>query len=118
MRVHTQERSSTCTAPMWSVTTTNQWYNDAAEADSQTDLQAQLLAALRANTGRLADTTGLVRRTLLLERAEICEELDRIVVPPLPYASCKVAAVYRQEAGTLNSSTHSDLHDGEGEKAG
>ncbi|MGH3946300.1 MAG: hypothetical protein ACRDSI_14825 [Pseudonocardiaceae bacterium] len=99
------------------MTTTNQWHNDAAEADSQTDLQAQLRAALRANTGHLTDTTGLVRRTLLLERAQICEELARIAVPTSTHTYRKVAAVYRQEADTLNSSTHSDLHDGEGEKA-
>jgi hypothetical protein len=116
MRLHTQQRSSTCTAPMSAVTTTNQWHTDAAEADSQADLEAQLRAALRANTGHLNDTTGLVRRTLLLERAEICEELARIAVPTFAHYR-KVAAVYLQEADTLSSSAYSDLHDGEGEKA-
>lgn len=115
MRLHTQERSSTSTAPMSAVITTNQWHNDAAEADSQTDLRAQLLAALRANADHLANTTGLVRRTLLLERAEICEELATVRT----FAHYrKVATVHRQEADTLNSSTNGDLHDGEGEKAG
>jgi hypothetical protein len=94
----------------------NQWLNDAAEACSQTDLRGELRAALRANTGCLAEATGLVRRTLLLERAQICEELAWIDVPTFRHYR-KVAAVYRQEADTLNSSTHSDLHDGEGEKS-
>lgn len=116
MSLHAREGSSTCTVPLSVVIPINQWHNDAAEACSQTDLLAELRAALRANTGRLAEATGLVRRDLLLDRAEICEEFARIDVRTFAHYR-RVAAVYRQEADALNSSTHSDLHDGEGETA-
>jgi hypothetical protein len=109
MRLHTRKRTSTCTVPMSAVTTTNKWHNDAAEVDFRTD---QLWAALCDNTGDVTGTTGLVRQTLLLKRAEICEELARIAGSAFAHYR-KLAEVYRQEADTLNSSTHSDLHDGE-----
>lgn len=118
MRLHTTEGSSKRTiATSPAVTNTSQWHNGTADSDSETDPQAQLLAALAANAKRLTGTTGLTRQTQLLDRARLWEDLAQIATPALTQVYRKVALVCRQEADTLGTSTHSDLHDGWGEKA-
>lgn len=118
MRLHTREGSSKQAIPTSpAVTNTNQWHRGTADADSETDPQAQLLAALTVNARRLAGTTGLTRQTQLLDRAQLWEKLAQIVTPTLTQAYRKVALVCRQEADILGTSAHSDLHDGWGEEA-
>lgn len=118
MTLLARERSSRCTtAGTPTVTTTHQRQGDTADVGSEADPQAQLRAALAANTRRLTGTTGTARQTLLLNRAQLWEELAQTVTPPCAQAYRKTASVCRQEAGTLNTSACSDLHDGWGEKA-
>lgn len=89
------------------------------DTGSETDPQAQLLAALAANARRMTCTTGSARRTQLLDRAQLWEELAQNATLTCTQAQVyrNVASVCRQEAETLNNSAHSDLHDGRGEKA-
>ena len=87
------------------------------DTGSETDPQAQLLAALATNARRMTGTTGSARRTQLLDRAQLWEELAQNPNCTQAQVYRNVASVCRQEAETLNNSAHSDLHDGWGEKA-
>ncbi len=89
------------------------------DTGSETNPKAQLLAALVANARRMTGTTGSARRTHLLDRAQLWEELAQNPTLTCTQAQVyrNVASVCRQEAETLNNSAHSDLHDGRGEKA-
>lgn len=84
----------------------------ARRVEDVSDPQIRLLAALRANTRSLTDTTGLARRTLLLDRSQLWEELAQTSTAALAQTYRNVASVCRQEADTLNTSAHSDLHGG------
>lgn len=104
MTLHTREGSSQrTTAATSALTTTNPWHSDTAAPSSETDPRAQLRALLSANTRNLTGTTGLARRTLLLDRAQIWEGLAD--TPPATWTSAQtyrnVASVCRQEADTL-----------------
>ena len=120
MTLHTREGSpKNTTAATPAVTTTNQRHSDTTDNGFKTDPQAQLLAALAANAKRMTGTTGSARRTQLLDRAQLWEELAQNATLTCTQAQVyrNVASVCRQEADTLNISIHSDLHGRWSEKA-
>jgi len=94
------------------MTSTNQQRSNTTDPDSELDHRAQLRRKLAANTRHLDGTTGIVRRTLLLDRAQLCEELARLARISTPHFT-KLASVYRQEADTLNTSASNDPDDRE-----
>ena len=66
------------------------------------DLLAMHLTALAINALALTDTTEATRRDLLLDRAQLWEQLARYATPACSQAYRAVAAVCRQEAHLLN----------------
>lgn len=112
MSLHRREGSSrraTTYAP--AVTTTGQRHSDTANASSETDPQAQPLAALAASARRLTGTTGLARQIQLRERAQLWERLAQFATPTCAQAYRNAASVCHQEADTLNTSARGDLHE-------
>ncbi len=83
-------------------------HGDTADASSEADPQAQVLAALAANTRRLTGTTGAARQAELINRAQLWEQLAEIVTLPYPQSYRNTASVCRQEADTLNTSVRSE----------
>jgi hypothetical protein len=71
-------------------------------ASAAADLPAAHLTALADNALALAHTTGLTRRDLLLDRAQLWEQLARCSTPSCAQAYRAVAGVCRQEAHLLN----------------
>lgn len=70
-------------------------------AGAAADLHVHL-RALADNALVLAHTTGLTRRDLLLDRAQLWEQLASCATPACAQAYRAVAAVCRQEAQLLN----------------
>ncbi|MDQ3765672.1 MAG: hypothetical protein M3460_30980 [Actinomycetota bacterium] len=83
--------------------TTDQHPPDTTTADAAADLHAEHLAALANNALALTHTTGLTRRDLLLDRAQLWEQLASSATPACAQAYRAVAAVCRQEAHLLNN---------------
>ena len=67
-------------------------------AGAGADLHAVHLTALADNALALAHTTGLARRDLLLDRAQLWEQLASCSTPACAQAYRAVAGVCRQEA--------------------
>jgi hypothetical protein len=82
--------------------TTDQHLPQATIADATADLHAKHLTALADNALALTQTTGATRRDLLLERAQLWEQLASCATPACAQAYRAVAAVCRQEAHLLN----------------
>src|SRR4051812_17801745 len=70
-------------------------------ADAAADLHAVHLTALADNALALAQTTGLTRHDLLLDRAQLWEQLASCSTPACAQAYRAVGAVCRQEAHLL-----------------
>jgi hypothetical protein len=71
-------------------------------AGAAADLHAVHLTALADNALALAQATGLPRRDLLLDRAQLWEQLASSSTPACAQAYRAVAGVCRQEAHLLN----------------
>jgi hypothetical protein len=70
-------------------------------AGGDADLDAVHLTALADNALALAHTSGLTRRDLLLDRAQLWEQLASCSTPACAQAYRAVAGVCRQEAHLL-----------------
>jgi hypothetical protein len=83
------------------VMTTDQHFLETAVAGAAADLSAVPLVALVDNALSLSDTTGLTRRNLLLDRAQVWEQLATCATPACAQAYRAVAVVCREEAHLL-----------------
>jgi hypothetical protein len=70
-------------------------------AGAGADLHARYLTTLADNALALAHTSGLTRRDLLLDRAQLWEQLASCSTPACAQAYRAVAGVCRQEARLL-----------------
>jgi hypothetical protein len=83
--------------------TTDQHSSDTATAGAAVDTHAEQLTALAANALALTNTSGPTRRALLLDRAQLWEQLAGSATPACAQAYRTVAAVCRQEAHLLDT---------------
>jgi hypothetical protein len=82
--------------------TSDQHLPETTNAGAAADLHAEHLQALADNALALTHTTGLTRRHLLLDRAQLWEQLASSATPACAQAYRTVAAVCRQEAQLLD----------------
>ena len=82
--------------------TTDQDLPQTPTAGATADLHAKHLTALADNALALTHTTGSTRRDLLLNRAQLWEQLANCATPTCAQAYRAVAAVCRQEAHLLD----------------
>jgi hypothetical protein len=83
--------------------TTDQHSSDTTTAGIAVNVHAEQLAALAANASILTHTNGSTRRALLLDRAQLWEQLASSATPACAQAYRTVAAVCRQEAHLLGT---------------
>jgi len=82
--------------------TTDQHLPRTTTGGAAADLHAEHLRALADNALALTHTTGLTRRDLLIDRAQLWEQLASSATPACAQAYRAVAAVCRQEADLLD----------------
>jgi hypothetical protein len=82
--------------------TTDYHLPQAMTTDAAADLHARHLTALADNALALTHTTGPTRRDLLLDRAQLWEQLASCATPACAQAYRAVAEVCRQEAHLLD----------------
>ena len=82
--------------------TTDQHLPETTTAGAAADPHAEHLTALADNAVALTHTTGATRRDLLLDRAQLWEQLANFATPACAQAYRAAAKVCRQEAHLLD----------------